>query len=62
MNKDYKKAIDLYKIVEILNFKEKKILFNNLAKCFLGIKILNEAKNYYLKALEFDQNDKINSK
>ena len=59
MNKDYKKAIDLYKTVEILNFKEKKILFNNIAKCFLGTQNINEAKNYYLKALEFDHKDKL---
>jgi len=59
LNKDYKKAIELYKTVESLNFKEKKILFNNLAKCFLGDQNISEAKNYYLKALEFDQNDKL---
>ena len=59
LNKDYKKAIELYKTVETLDFKEKKILFNNLAKCFLGNQNIHEAKNYYLKALEFDQDDKI---
>ena len=59
LNKDYKKAIELYKNVENQNFKEKKILFNNLAKCFLGAQNINEAKNYYQKALEFDQNDKF---
>ncbi len=59
LNKDYKKAIELYKTVETQNFKEKKILFNNLAKCFLGDQNIDEAKNYYLKALEFDQNDKL---
>ena len=59
MNKDYKKAIELYKSLENQNFKEKKILFNNLAKCFLGAQNIDEAKNYYLKALEFDQNDKL---
>ena len=59
LNKDYKKALDIYKIVENLNFKEKKILFNNLAKCFLGDQNIDEAKNYYLKALEFDHNDKL---
>ncbi len=59
LNKDYKKAIELYKNVENQNFKEKKILFNNLAKCFLGAQNINEAKNYYHKALEFDQNDKL---
>ncbi len=59
LNKDYKKAIELYKSLENQNFKEKKILFNNLAKCFLGAQNIDEAKNYYLKALEFDQNDKL---
>ncbi len=59
LNKDYKNAIDLYKVVEKLDFKEKKILFNNLAKCFLGTNNLFDAKNYYLKALEFDQGDKF---
>ena len=59
LNKDYKKAIELYKTLETQNFKEKKILFNNLAKCFLGDQNIDEAKNYYLKALEFDQNDKL---
>ncbi len=59
LNKDYKKAIELYKTVETQNFKEKKILFNNLAKCFLGDQNIDEAKNYYLKALEFNQNDKL---
>ena len=59
LNKDYKKAIELYKTLENQNFKEKKILFNNLAKCFLGAQNIDEAKNYYLKALEFDQNNKL---
>ncbi len=59
LNKDYKKAIELYKIVENQNFKEKKILFNNLAKCLLGSQNIDEAKNYYLRALEFDHNDKL---
>ncbi len=59
LNKDYKKAIDLYKAVEISNFKEKKILFNNIAKCFLGAQNIDEAKNYYLKALGFDNRDKL---
>ncbi len=59
LNKDYKRAIDLYKAVDISNFKEKKILFNNLAKCFLGAQNINEAKYYYLKALELDHNDKL---
>tara|TARA_A100000164_G_scaffold374284_1_gene406988 strand:+ start:332 stop:2059 length:1728 start_codon:yes stop_codon:yes gene_type:complete len=59
LNKDYIKAIELYKIVETLNFKEKKILFNNLAKCYLGAQNIDQAKNYYLKALEYDQNDKL---
>ena len=56
---DFKKAIELYKIVETLNFKEKKILFNNLARCYLNKNDILEAKNYYQKALEFDQNDKV---
>ncbi len=59
LNKDYKKAIGLYKIVESLNFKEKKILYNNLAKCFLGDQNIYEAKDYYLKALEIDHDDKL---
>ena len=59
LNKDYKKAIELYKTLENQNFKEKKFLFNNIAKCFLGAQNIDEAKNYYLKALEFDQNDKL---
>ena len=59
LNKDYKLAIEFYKIAEVLNFKEKKVLFNNLAKCFLGAQNIDEAKNYYLKALELDQNDKF---
>ncbi len=58
LNKDYNQAIELYKVVDSLNFKEKKILYNNIAKCFLGAENINEAKNYYLKALEFDENDK----
>ena len=45
--------------MENLNFKEKKILFNNMAKCSLGAQQINDAKNYYLKALEIDQNDKL---
>ena len=58
-NKDYKKAIELYKIVETFDFKEKKILFNNLAACNFKYNEILEAKNYYQKALEFDQNDKV---
>ena len=58
-NKNYKKAIENYKIVANLNFKEKKILFNNMAKCSLGAQQINDAKYYYLKALEIDQNDKL---
>ena len=59
LNKDYKKAIETYKIVETLNFKEKKILFNNIAKCSLGAQQIRNAEYYYLKALEIDQNDKL---
>ena len=59
LNKDYKIAIKLYKIVEKTDFKEKKILFNNLAKCFFSINNVNESTNYYHKALEFNKNDKI---
>ena len=59
LNKDYKKAIEIYKIVETLNFKEKKILFNNMAKCSLGAQQIKNAEYYYLKALEIDQNDKL---
>ena len=59
LNNDFKKAIEFYKIVETSNLKEKKILFNNLAKCFLRNENILEAKNYYQRALEFDQNDKV---
>ena len=59
LNNDFKKAIELYKIVEASNFNEKRILFNNLAKCYLSSENIVEAKNYYLKALEFDQDDKV---
>ena len=59
LNRDFKKAIKFYKIVENINFKEKKILFNNMAKCFLGLNNVEEAKSYYLKALEIDKNDKF---
>ena len=44
LDKNYKKAIDLYKTAETLNFKEKKILFNNIAKCFLGLNKIKDAK------------------
>tara|TARA_B100001121_G_scaffold288035_1_gene285778 strand:- start:321 stop:1256 length:936 start_codon:yes stop_codon:yes gene_type:complete len=59
LNKDYKIAIKLYKIVEKTDFKEKKILFNNLAKCYFSNGNVNESINYYHKALEIDKNDKI---
>ena len=59
LNKDYKAAIEIYKKVENSNFKEKKILFNNLAKCSWGAQNIGDAEEYYLKALEFDQNDKL---
>ena len=59
LNNDFKKATELYKIVETLDFKEKRILFNNLAKCYLSSENIIEAKNYYLRALEFDQDDKV---
>ena len=59
LNNDYKNAIALYKVVEKTDFKEKKILFNNLAKCYFSDKNINESKSYYHKALEFDKNDKI---
>ena len=59
LNKDYKIAIKLYKIVEKTDFKEKKILFNNLAKCFFSINNVKESTSYYHKALEFNKNDKI---
>ena len=59
LNKDYKAAIEIYKKVENSNFKEKKILFNNLAKCSWGAQNIDDAEEYYLKALEFDQNDKL---
>jgi len=59
LSKDYKTAIKLYKIVEKTDFKEKKILFNNLAKCYFSDGNVNESTNYYHKALEIDKNDKI---
>ena len=59
LNKDYKEAIEFYKIVEKLYFKEKKILFNNLAKCYLGLENVYEAEKYYLKALKYNENDKF---
>ena len=59
LDENFKKAIEIYKKIEISNFKEKKILFNNLAKCYLSTENINEAENYYLKSLELDQNDKI---
>ena len=59
LDKDYKKAIKIYEVVETLDFKEKKILFNNMGKCFWGAENINEAKRYYLKALKLDQNDKL---
>ena len=58
-NNDFKKAIELYKIVEASNFNEKKILFNNLAKCYFSDRNISESINYYHKALEFDKNDKL---
>ena len=59
LSKDYKTAIKLYKIVEKTDFKEKKILFNNLAKCYFSDGNVNDSTNYYHKALEIDKNDKI---
>lgn len=59
LSKDYKTAIKLYKIVEKTDFKEKKILFNNLAKCYFSDGNVNESTNYYHKALKIDKNDKI---
>ncbi|WP_440923134.1 hypothetical protein [Candidatus Pelagibacter sp.] len=59
LNEDYKTAIKLYKIVEKTDFKEKKILFNNLAKCYFSDRNINESTHYYHKALEIDKNDKI---
>ena len=59
LNEDYKKAIEIYKTVEIQNFKEKKVLFNNLAKCYFSDGNVNESINYYNKGLEFDKKDKI---
>jgi len=59
LNQDYKKAIGLYKTVETLNFKEKKVLFNNLAKCYLSDGNVNESINYYYKGLEIDKKDKL---
>ena len=58
LNKDYKTAIKLYKIVEKTDFKEKKILFNNLAKCYFSDSNVDQSINYYHKALEIDKNDK----
>ena len=59
LNRDFKKAIEYYKLAENFNFEEKKILFNNMAKCFLGLNKAEQAKSYYLKALEIDENDKF---
>ena len=55
LKKDYKKAVDLYKIVETLDFKEKKVLFNNLAKSFLGDRNIDEAKNSSKVKVTIDQ-------
>ncbi len=59
LNRDFKKAIQFYNVAENLNFKEKKILFNNIAKCFFGLNNIEEAKRYYLKALKINENDKL---
>ena len=39
------------------NFKEKYYLI--IHKCYLSTENINEAENYYLKALELDKEDKI---
>ena len=60
-DKDYKKAMrSIQNLKYILNFKKKKkyylIILENV---ILGDENINEAKNYYLKALEYDYNDKL---
>ena len=58
LSKNYSKAIETYKIIEDNNFKEKKLLFNNLGSCYLANNSLLESTKYYLKAFELDQSDK----
>ncbi len=58
LNRDFNNAIDNYKIVENFNFADKKLLFNNLGSCYLGINKIKIAEKYYLDALKIDENDK----
>ena len=58
LNRNFNEAICNYKIVEKSNFREKKLLFNNLGSCYSAINKLKIAEKYYLEALEIDRNDK----
>ena len=58
LNRNFSEAICNYKIVEKSNFREKKLLFNNLGSCYSAINKLKIAEKYYLEALEIDRNDK----
>ena len=58
LNRNFNEAICNYKIVEKSNFPEKKLLFNNLGSCYLGINKLKIAEKYYLEAQKIDRNDK----
>ena len=59
MNGNYTDAINYYKISESLGFANKKSLFNNLGTVYLKLNNTQESEKFLLKALEFNDSDKI---
>ncbi len=59
LNGNYNDAIYYYKNSESLGFVDKKSLFNNLGSVYLKINKTDESEKYLLKALKFNENDKI---
>jgi|TARA_Y100000031_G_scaffold133284_1_gene155007 tetratricopeptide (TPR) repeat protein len=59
MNGNYTDSINYYKISESLGFSNKKSLFNNLGTVYLKVNNTQESEKFLLKALEFNDGDKI---
>ncbi len=59
LNDDLIEAVNYYEIYINLNGKDKKKALNNIGNIFLKKNKLKDSLNYFLKALDLDQNDKL---
>lgn len=53
----YKRALSLYRSIKTTNPKLKQQLYHNLGNCEAQLKYYDKAKNYYIKALQLEDNN-----